>query len=475
MSHHPLQEDVSPSSASLTHHYRHHSDASLAAHLEAASSDKSEGLDEEEKAEVKRDDDDDVDHSPVIQRTDPHHHYHPSGIRTPSSTRPHAHPLPSHRSLTPLPPPNPAAAPSPPPPPLPSSAPAPFALRLMSPPPRSALPISLKNQPTRERQRTIHHLLSQSSGVTSISSPEYEFSEESSTRSQPNTPSHSQRRGERERPAELLFVKESLDATAHPSGPPTSSLTSQIQRAQAPTPPVYRRQGSPRQPSALASPKLKLTVFLPVHELLIQLEVRSTLTSEALIKVVLDIYRRENATNLHPAMLDSVRHYRLFIAEESGRVDEDFPGLDPRAVIGTTAATHFALQHLEGEAGAPRRSPTPSGYHRGSISQSLSEVSGVGGESRRPEEDEKATEGGGSDGRVDGRGSLTPFNVESNSQQSQEALVRVPPWWASLLCCGRAEEDGSDASERRRSTGDSVGGVAVPKARFSLSPEAAPR
>ena len=267
------------------------------------------------------------------------------------------------------------------------------------------------------------------------------------------------------RPVELLFVKETVDG-GHPASALTSSLTTQIQRAQAPTPPIYRRQqGSPRQvvaPSGGA--KLKLSVHLPVDDLVIQMEVRSSISSEAVIRVVLDIYRREHATRLHPVMLDGVRHYQLFIAEEGGRADEDFPGLDPHAVLGTTGALHFALQHLEG--GLARGSPTPSGPPRGSVS-----FSGSGSEERKEGGDEggEGGRGKGGDGgehgvsRMEGQRSPQAFNLESS--QSQERLMQPTPWYARVLCCGRGAmgEEMGDAPERRPSRGTSAGGLAVPE------------
>ena len=505
---------MSPPFISLGLHLRHRSDGPLTQRLD--SHDKSDffgGEEEKEKREGEGEgDDEDFSPSPVLPLPPSESPLHPLNerrrdrnetedsppppMKTPNSIRPlpppppppppppslPSHPPPpSHRSLTPVPVPHPPATPSPPPPPpsLPSSVPSPFALRHVSPSPRPPLPLSLRHQPSRERQRTIQHLLSQSN-VTSISSPEYEFSVESSTRSQPSTPSHSRggkAEGDGDRP-ELHFVKEIVEGPP-PQRPPTSSLTSQIQRVHPPTPPIYRRQSSP-PPLSHQGGRLKLTVHLPIEELFIQLEVRASTTSEGLIRLVLAIYRREYSTNLHPLMLDSVRLYQLFIAEEGGRADEDFPGLDPHAVVGTTAASHFALKHLE-SGSRPRRSPTLSGDPRRTVSgnsgTSVSDitVSGVRerGGGKEGEEGVREVEGRTFNGAMEGRRVTAPFNLESSG--SQDSLVRVSHWYSALLCCARVEEDGGALSgAERRSRGDSKAAMTAGNVTFA-SPEAGGR
>ena len=399
-----------------------------------------------------------------------------------SARRPSLHTPPPQipQSASPLPNPHQhvhhhgAHSPSPPPPPPPPPQPPSFLhLRRLPQPPLRSLPISLKNKPTRERQQTIHRLLSGSGNgkePTSISSPEYEFSDaESSTRSQPRTPSSARHGKERETPAELMFVKEVV-THAQDTLPPTSTLTSSLQGSQ---PPTYTRQTRTGllTSAAIKGQRAKITIFLPVNDMVMWLEVGAASAAEMICRIVLDVYRKENANCLDARMLDSVRCYQLFIAEEDGCVDEDFPGLDPSAVIGSTGSTHFALHHVgepaSGRAGRPRGSPTLSFNPRPSISNSLS-LSDERGTSAN------ASGGGSAEGSMSaaadvrhaasgpeqtgvGQG-MSAFETESG-----EALVKRP-WYSKLLCCGLDEEGWGDANDlsRRRSRGDSVGGMASP-------------
>jgi hypothetical protein len=329
MLHYQLQDEQSPSSLSLAGHYRQGSESSFAAQLDAA--DKGGGLEEEEKERRRREDededeDDGSDAPAAVQRVDL------SDSPPPALHASHAHHLSAHdsrydrerkrdreerdeqdRRSSPQPPPA-SAHRNPSPPhlvhghqhPLSSSAStinSTFSLRsVTSPPPpphhghRVAVPISLRNKPARERQQAIHHLLSQSS-LVSVSSPEYEFSQESSTRSQPRTPSASRKREEAmaaaaagaaggEVVSDLKFVKEKVEGAeeAAVDGRPAaaggggsggavamSSLAKEIQRANSANGPVlYRRAGSPRGAQLSSAQqhkgKLKITVFLPVNE-----------------------------------------------------------------------------------------------------------------------------------------------------------------------------------------------------------------
>ena len=413
----------------------------------------------------------------------------PMSARRPSLPTPPPH---MPRTASPLPPashqpsqhhgaysPSPPAPPPPPPLPPPS-----LHLRHMpQPPPRSSQPISLKNKATRERQQTIHRLLSgggMGGGMgkepTSVSSPEYEFSDaESSTRSQPRTPSSARNgsRKERETPAELMFAKEAV-ADTHDTLPPTSTLTSSLQQSQAPT---YTRQirTGLLTSAAIKGQRVKVTVFLPVSDMCMWLEVGAASAAEVICRIVLDVYRKENNGSLDARMLDSVRCYQLFIAEEDGCVDEDFPGLDPSAVIGSTGSTHFALRHV-GEpagvrAGRPRGSPTLSFNPRPSISQSLSlsdervasANASVGGSAEGSRSAAASVRHGAAVQEQAAGAGMSGFETESG-----EALVKRP-WYSKLLCCAMDDEGWGDANDmtRRRSRGDSVGGVASPNSQRS--------
>ena len=526
MAHYQLQtegeEEVSPSS--LGTHYRHNSDASFAQQLalsDDAISDKELASDEEKEVAHVQDGDSISSNSGIYINTHVSHHAatyanfsdrkrdrlaeereerreekektredsnaptrRASPMPTPASARRPSLPTPPPhvpRSSSPLPPASHqhvhhhaahSPSPPPPPPPPPPLPPPSLHLRHIPQPPRS-LPISLKNKPTRERQQTIHRLLSGSGNgkePTSISSPEYEFSDaESSTRSQPRTPSSARQRKERETPAELMFVKEVVTHTQE-TLPATSTLTSSLQQSPYPTYTRQTRTGLLTS-AAIKGQRVKITVFLPVSDMCMWLEVGAASSAEMICRIVLDVYRKENSGNLDARMLDSVRCYQLFIAEEDGSVDEDFPGLDPSAVIGSTGSTHFTLQHVGepagGRAARPRGSPTLSFNPRPSISHSVSLS------------DERITSTSSSNcGSADRSTSTAPIARQTAPVQEQtsvsqgmsafetesgEALVKRP-WYSKLVCCGFDDEGWADANDlsRRRSRGDSVGGVISP-------------
>ena len=477
-----LLKDGSTSSGIYINTHLPHNTAQHAGHSDRKRDRVTEGRDERrEEREKARED------SPAYIRRQPSPLQPPASARRPSlpSAPPHiprsASPLPApshhhaHHHTTHAPSPPPPLPPPPPPLPPPS-----LHLRQMPQPPHRSTPISLKNKPTEERQQTIHRLLS-GSGTgkepTSVSSPEYEFSDaESSTRSQPRTPSSARNKREKEVPAELSFAKEAV-AHTQDTLPATSTLTSSLQQSQ---PPTYIRQTRTGllTSAAIKGQRVKVTIFLPVADMpCMWLEVGAASTAEMICRIVLDVYRKENSASLDARMLDGVRSYQLFICEEDGSVDEDFPGLGPQAVIGSTGSTHFTLHHV-GEptgrrASRPHGSPTPSFNPRPSISDSLSLS-----DERATSANASGAEGGVSAlavgrqavGGVE-RPTLGPaapaasaFEVESG-----EALMKRP-WYSKLLCCGSDEESWGGATElsRRRSRGDSVGGMASPNMQRSV-------
>lgn len=267
-----------------------------------------------------------------------------------------------------------------------------------------------------------------------------------------------------------MFVKEAVTHTQD-TLPPTSTLTSSLQQSQHPTYTRQTRTGLLTS-AAIKGQRVKITVFLPVSDMCMWLEVGAGSAAEMICRIVLEVYRKENSNCLDARMLDSVRCYQLFIAEEDGSVDDDFPGLDASAVIGSTGSTHFALHHVGepvgGRSSRPRGSPTLSFNPRPSISHSLSlsdERMASGNVSR----------GGSAEGSMSTAASVRQIVVVQEQTsvssgmsafetESGEALVKRP-WWSKLVgCCGFDEEGWGDANDisRRRSRGDSVGGVASP-------------
>jgi len=273
-----------------------------------------------------------------------------------------------------------------------------------------------------------------------------------------------------------MFVKEVVMHATADTLPPTSTLTSSLQQSQQPTYTRQTRTGLLTS-AAISGQRVKITVFLPVSDMCMWLEVGAASAAETICRIVLDVYRKENSNALDARMLDSVRCYQLFIAEEDGSVDDEFPGLGATAVIGSTGSTHFRLHHV-GEPvgmrlGRPRGSPTLSFNPRPSISHSLSlsdervtsanlsqagsaEGSRTAASVRHVAAVQEQTSVG---------GGMSGFETESG-----EALVKRP-WYSKLVCCGLDEEGWGDANDmsRRRSRGDSVGGVASPNMQRNTS------
>lgn len=105
---------------------------------------------------------------------------------------------------------------------------------------------------------------------------------------------------------------------------------------------------APVEYSASGQRKAKLfkcRVFLPTHTQsdCVQMSLKSGMTAAQLVVTILSDYLRTHSQPA-PTMLGQPVTYRLYLAEEDGELDDEFPPLDPSCVVSTTGADCFCLQ-----------------------------------------------------------------------------------------------------------------------------------
>jgi len=79
-----------------------------------------------------------------------------------------------------------------------------------------------------------------------------------------------------------------------------------------------------------------LVITLPPHP-----KVCALLSSSISFLIILDVL--QNLSSVVSVPRDSVDHYGLYIAEDDGDVDCDFPCLDPRETVGKFGFNYLAL------------------------------------------------------------------------------------------------------------------------------------
>lgn len=186
---------------------------------------------------------------------------------------------------------------------------------------------------------------------------------------------------------------------------------------------------------------ISLYVCICICSMSIRLEVSTNITAASLIRIILQIYRKENSAHLDPIMLDTAGHYQLYICGEDGRVDTDFPGLDEHCILGTTASVFFALQHkhhshhssnhISSAPPLPRYPPKK----RPSIS-SASVASHIYSQSFVEDEEHEPHIDNGH--HLHHHHQPAAFSIES---VGDERLMNDRPWWSRIfLCCSLGEE-----------------------------------
>jgi len=155
-----------------------------------------------------------------------------------------------------------------------------------------------------------------------------------------------------ESPPVIQFSKEEVPSrvgTIH-----SSPLADQIKRFTA-NDRAYTMVGG--RSSGYARPKFRCTVYLPFTERddFVQVEVPADCSAKSLATAALAMFKAEGGqipskeaeTKEEAARLWDASKYKLYIAEEDGELDMEFPNLDDSAKVSHTGVDSFALVRKE--------------------------------------------------------------------------------------------------------------------------------
>jgi len=125
--------------------------------------------------------------------------------------------------------------------------------------------------------------------------------------------------------------------SAVPSKP--STLAQQLQLARG------GLDDSSAFPKSASMQVYKYTVYMPHEEgSMVQIATMATTTAHELVKEALRACVEENGGELPVGLLADAWSYRVYVAEEDGEVDTDFPPLDARANVASLGADTFVLR-----------------------------------------------------------------------------------------------------------------------------------
>lgn len=145
------------------------------------------------------------------------------------------------------------------------------------------------------------------------------------------------------------FTKEIVHKPASMSGSVISPLTTQLANLRGSLPSVNginQSIATAKNGSIIGSHSImKCRVYLPNNDS-VNLELNhDTATAGILIELTLHAYRRIQSNGLLPISFSNVpTDYRVYVAEEDGDVDTDFPALDCDCILSTTGVDLFALR-----------------------------------------------------------------------------------------------------------------------------------
>jgi len=158
------------------------------------------------------------------------------------------------------------------------------------------------------------------------------------------------------RAVQLQFEKQAIPASLAHSAPGVRAVVKPSSLAQQLS--VARGTLDDNFPRGASMAIHKYTVYLPHEEgAMVQIAMQPTGTAHELVREALRAAKEENGGDELPSgLIEDPYSYRVFVAEEDGEVDTDFPVLDLRVQVASLGVESFVLRDRVDAAGEPNRS-----------------------------------------------------------------------------------------------------------------------